>query len=1289
MRVHSYRWLLLAPLAAVLFLGTSARSDDPPKSKDKGEQIKELEKKIDDLKGKVAAEKAKAAPGGMPAGASAKHQWRSIGPANMGGRVTSISVYEADPSTYYVATASGGLLKTTNNGTTFEHQFDKETTVSLGDVTVCQTDPNLVWVGTGEANPRNSVSYGDGVYKSTDGGKKWTNMGLKNTFSIGRILIHPKDSNIVYVGALGRLYGPNEERGMFKTTDGGKTWEKVLFVDDKTGVIDAVMDPNNPDTIIAATWERKRDEFDGFFGDPPVPDSYGPIVTHGPGSGLYRTTDGGKTWTKLSDPELKNGLPVANYGRIGLDWSRSKDGLVYAVIDTDKVGTGAPLSFAYMGIQGENADDEGGAKLTEITPDGPADKAGLKADDVVTKVGDTTIKNYQDLTELIRATRPDTKLKVTYLREGKEATAEVTVLERPADAPEAQPRGGRGRGQPPARVIAGFRFGETGDAVITFVTPGGPCEKAGVKAGDKITAVDGKSVAKADDYYEIMGSERQAGEVVKFTLLREGKSIDVNVTLAEEAPPGIQVLMPGFAPDPATRGEGLVKVGTVLKDGPAEKAGVKVGDLIMAVEGEPILGMQSMVVALRTSSREENPRKADDKVKVSLKRGDQVMNLELPLVQMTLPSLRGGPMRGGNAARPYQLGLGGQQPNMQARQGPDGVHTGGVFRSDDGGKTWKRVNSINLRPMYFSKIRIDPVDEKTIYLLGDTPTPINRSTNGGERFANLSTARGVHADGHAIWINPKNRNHLIVGCDGGFYVSYDQGVRWEHLNHLALGQFYHVAADSRRPYKVYGGLQDNGSWGGPSATPNRSYGPVNEDYVFVNGGDGFVCRVNPNDPDEIYYESQGGAMGRRNLRTGERGFMRPPLADGDPPHRFNWNTPFILSNHNPDIFYCASEHVWRSIKKGANLRRISPEITRTKKGSGTALSESPVNSDVVWAGSDDGYVWVTTDGGSTWKNVTDAIMSAGLPGHRWVATLEASREREGRCYVCFDGHRSDDDEPYLFVTEDFGKTWKNISSNLPKFGSTRCLREDMVNRDLLYCGTEFGAWVSANRGDSWTKLGGNLPTVAVHELAQAPNMPEVIAATHGRSLWVIDVSTLRQMKSRATSEPVVLFAPANVIRWRTGVSGESPYSSTDRKFVGRNPERTATIDYVLNKPAKEISLRIVDVNNRPVYTFNRVDRNAGFHRVSWNLSRGAGAAQPAGRGQAGGGGGRGGFGGGMGGGTGPVPNGTYRVVLTVDGTEHSQPITIEADPTAPRGVAIEEAQEETPEKEPGARRIDD
>lgn len=1082
--------------------------------------------------------------GSIPAEYVKAMTWRAIGPANMGGRITAIAVVESDPTTFYAATASGGLLKTVNNGITFEHLFDHESTVSLGDVAVAPSDPKIVWVGTGENNPRNSVSYGDGVYKSTDAGKTWKNMGLKKSFQIGKILIHPTKPDVVYAGALGRLYGPNDERGLFKTTDGGATWNRILHVDERTGVIDMRMDPFDPETLLVGLWERKRDGHDGFFGDkPPVPDTYGPIVTYGPGGGVFKSRDGGANWTKLTDADHKTGLPTVKLGRIGLDYSRKTKGLVYAIIDTEKVGTGPPPSPVYLGVVGREMEDRKGAKITEVVDDGPSEKAGIKTGDVITAVDGKKVESYDAFIEAIRAHKPGDVVKLTGTRDGKEQTFEVKLGTRPGSTPKGPPNA------PPT----------------------------------------------------------------------------LGVQLAKEE----------------------LKIAEVVKDGPSAKAGLAVGDVIQSVDGKKVDSQRSLLEVLRA-------HKAGDSLMVIVKRGEETKEFK---VVLNPPAGAG---RGPTNDRPYGLGLGGQQPNVQSQQGKDGFQTGGVFESKDGGDTWTRVNSVNPRPMYFSQIRVDPTDD-SIYVLGDGT--LYRSTDGGKSFKSASS-RGVHPDHHALWIDPANARHILIGCDGGLYATYDRGGNWDHLNQMALGQFYHVTVDNRMPYRVYGGLQDNGSWGGPSRTL-REHGPVNDDWAFINGGDGFVCRVDPNDPDVVYAEMQNGGMVRRNLRTGERAFIRPRPKAGET-YRFNWNTPFIVSQHNSGVVYCAAQFVFRSVKRGEDAKVISPEITATKQGSGTALSESPRSPDVLWAGTDDGAVWVTKDGGGTWTNTFDKPTAAGLPGPRWVASLEASRAKEGRCYACFDGHRSDDDRPLVFVTEDFGATWKPIANNLPAFGSTRVLREDSVNPDLLYLGTEFGVWASANRGTTWTKLNNNLPTVAVHEIAQPTTASEIVIATHGRSIWALDVASLRQLTPETLAASATLFTPAAVIRWRSEVGGETPFSTNPRKFIGTNPPRGATVDYTLTRSANSLSLRIEDATGKLVREFRSASKSPGLHHQQWDLTRTGGG--------------------------GVVPAGTYRAVLVVDGKEQVRPITVENDPHAdPKALiavgSMEKDDEEDEEDEESERWI--
>lgn len=1217
----------------------------------------------------------------LPASWVEQMRWRSIGPANMGGRIIDLCVIESDPTMFWAATASGGLIHTRNNGVTFQHQFDREATVSIGDAAVAPSDPKIVWVGTGENNPRNSVSWGDGVYKSTDGGATWKNMGLRESFQIGRIVIHPTDPDIVYVGALGRLWGTNEERGLYKTIDGGETWDRILYVDDKTGIIDIVMHPKDPETLLVAAWERQRDEYC----------TNDPAKRWGPGSGLYKTTDGGATFRRITE-----GLPTCDLGRIGLDYWLADPNVVFATVDSVRIGS-TNENAAYMGMTGEDA--EVGARLSRIVEGGPAAAAGLKTGDIILAIDGKPVLSYQGLLNTLR--------------------------------------------------------------------------------------------------------EHSAGETIAVTASRQREPLEVQVELA--------------------------------------------------------------------------------------RRPDQ-------------------------AEFPFRDRLGGQVANVQDEQGPEGDEFGGTYRSDDGGETWKRINSLNPRPMYFSKIRVDPHDDQRIYVLG---VALHVSDDGGKTFR-ADGAPGVHADHHAMWINPRNTNHIILGCDGGLYITYDRGLSWDHLNNTALGQFYHVTVDNRKGvYYAYGGLQDNGSWGGPTRSRSGS-GLVNYDWFRVGGGDGFICLVCPDDPELVYYESQNGNTGWRNLRTGRGGTLRPPAEDGLR-FRWNWKTPFILSANNSRIYYNAGNHVFRTLAAGTGMKRISPEITRTSRGSATALAQSPMDTDVLYVGTDDGAMWATRNGGYTWVDLFNlsaeeerpaAAPAAEAPGERvigalrrmdanndgriqrdevpermrrlfdefdrnsdgvldaeeltaaaargparpaappppaeqavetpsepgemgeageagererpsprtgraarpqgeapsaaaqrppgqmqpaaqaadpisgeWdarilaelpagadrfrliirlgedaalmgevrsdaltgtirsgsfdvqsgvlkvlvetpigpgeldgrleggrlrgnlsaqeglftvafeatrvegrseveraarptaqrpaarrqpsraaaeqpsgkplidmvpvpmhVATLEASRFVPGRIYAAFDGHRSNDDAPYIFVSEDFGRTWESIVGNLPAHGSVRTIREDITRPDVLYVGTEFSCFVSINRGKDWTRLNSNLPTVAVHEFAQHPTNGEIIAGTHGRSLWVMDATTLRQITPEIVRASSHLFRPNTAHIWRTepgrGVSGA-------RVFRAESPPANAQIYFSLGSSAREVELTILEPDGTPVRTLRNPPAAAGLHRISWDLRRDSPTDQqgrPTNRPGA------------------RVAPGVYNVVLVADGLRHVQPIRVEWDP---------------------------
>jgi photosystem II stability/assembly factor-like uncharacterized protein len=1165
-----------SPYASVAW----AEDKNDPKKSSQAEQVAEIEKQIADLTKRLETLKKAPAPTtktstfepNLPASWTSALSWRCIGPASMGGRIVAFSVFDADPTTFWVATASGGLLKTFNNGITFEHQFDRENTVSIGDVCVAPSDRNIVWVGTGENNPRNSVSYGDGVYKSTDGGKTWKNMGLKKTFQIGRILVHPQDPNIVYVGALGRLYGPSEERGLYKTTDGGLNWTKTsLPVDDRTGVIEMKMNPQAPDTLLVATWERQRDGFDSHAGaiagqgsggaiKPPLADgydAYDPIKKWGPGGGIFKTTDGGRTFKKLTQ-----GLPSCSTGRIGIDYYRKDPNIVYAIIDSEKIGMG--VVPAYLGVT--TAENPVGVLLKEITEQSPAARAGLRTGDVVTAAGKDPLKKPEEFTALISKSKAGDKLSLTVIRDKETKTIEVTLGVRPNQFAASPGTVGGGAG-----AAGGGRRGGGGGAA---------------------------------------GGGRRGGGGAGFGAAFLGIK-------ADEGPTGVKVL-------------------AVAQQGLAVLANLQAGDVIVAVGKTKVTTVAQILEAVRAAQ-------PGSKVVFSVLRGTR--SQELAFVVPQRGGFGGGPGGRVSATRPYGFMYGGQRPNVQ-NQGPESSQYGGVYRSSDGGETWVRVNSINPRPMYFSQIRVDPTNDQNIYVLG---VSLYRSTNAGKTFQQGGD-RGVHPDHHAMWIDPRDGRHVLIGGDGGTYVSYDRCEKWDYLNTMALGQFYHVAVDNRRPYRVYGGLQDNGSWGGTSHSLDGR-GPINADWIMVQGGDGFVCRVDPNDPDIVYSESQEGMMFRSNLKTGQRAMIRPQPPQGQPRYRFNWNTPMILSNHNSRIFYCAGNYVFRSVKRGDDPRPISPQLTSSSQASATALAESPRNGDVLWVGTDDGNLWMTRDGGKTWTNLTAKV---GLPKPYWVATIEPSRFADGRCYVCFDAHRSDNDEPYLYVTENFGETWKPIRANLPT-GSSRCLREDPVNENVLYAGTEFAAWASIDRGDSWTKINNNLPTVAIHELALHPTAGDMVAATHGRSVWIVDVSALRQLKPAMVKAPATLLAPKGAVHWRQEFARGTMYGTGNRDFFGQNPEPGAQIYYTLTQKATTVKLAIQDYTGKEVMTLP-TKNEPGLHRVPWNL-RGSltGTALermlPART--------RGQFARG-----GPaVPPGQYRVVLTVDGKEQLQGLRVENDPT--------------------------
>jgi photosystem II stability/assembly factor-like uncharacterized protein len=684
---------------------------------------------------------------------------------------------------------------------------------------------------------------------------------------------------------------------------------------------------------------------------------------------------------------------------------------------------------------------------------------------------------------------------------------------------------------------------------------------------------------------------------------------------------------------------------------------------------------------------------------------------------------RGGPQfnwcNNAGPGRGFGRGRGGEQPPGPPPAAPAlEVRSGGVFRSENKGATWTHVSNCNARPMYFSQVRVDPTNDRTVYVAG---LPWAKSLDGGRTFATLDNAGGHaspgHVDQHAMWIDPKNPKHLLIGNDGGFNVSWDQGRTWDFVNTMATSLAYWVSADMRRPYYVYTGLQDNGSWGGPSATRTGD-GILNSDWFGIGGGDGFQTAVDPTDHTVVYTESQNGSTNRYDLRTGRaqsirpvgrgragrggRGVQQPAIpaapataaaqpaaaqqaggggrggspnvlnsTESDDPYRFNWNTPFQLSPHDPNVIWLGGSRLFKSTNRGdtwvasGDLTRrvdrntiaimgVPGDRSMLSKNDGVtafstiiSLSESPVAPGVVWVGTDDGLVQVTRDGGATFADVSQGL--SGLPADHmyWVSRIDASHFDPATAYVAVDGHRSDDLKPYVFVTRDYGKTWQAVTSNLPPYGNVQVIREDPVNRNLLYVGTEFGLYASIDGGRRWQKFMNNLPTARVDDILVHPRDHDLIVATHARGIWIADdITPLQQAGDPSALGDAVLFDMRPAVAYITDRQ-QGQYTGGQKYFAGENPPRGAAINYFLKSaPSGAVTITVADTAGRTIRTIEGTAR-AGLNRVMWNLQPGP----PPGQEGRGGGGGRGGFGAG-------VDPGTYLVTLSMGDRRVTKPLTV-------------------------------
>ena len=782
--------------------------------------------------------------------------FNNIGPTVMSGRITDLAVNPADPTEFYAAYASGGLWYTNNNGTSFTPVMDNSPTQNIGDIAV-NWKTGTIWVGTGEVNASRSSYAGIGLLKSENKGESWEFMGLPDSHHISRILINPDNPDEIVVGVTGHLYSKNKERGIYKTTDGGKSWNNKLFINEETGIIDVAVNPDNFNEMYAAAWDKDRKAWN--------------FRESGENSGIYKSSDAGDTWEKISTSD--SGFPTGDgVGRIGL--SVYDANTIYAIVDNQD--------------RREKTED-----------DKDDEEKAIQKDD---------FKNMKK-SEFLKLNDEDLE---SFLRDN------------------------------------GFQ--------------------------KKYTAKTVKEMLKEDKI----------------------KPEDLALYL--------------------------------------EDANSQLFDT-------PVIGAQ-------------------------------------------------------------------------------------VYKSTDGGKTWNKTHEDYLDDVYYSygyyfgMIHVDPQNQDAIYIYG---VPILKSKDGGQSFTSID-AENVHADHHALWINPNRSGHLIDGNDGGINISYDDGENWIKNNSPSVGQFYAINIDNQKPYHVYGGLQDNGVWAAPHTNEETAEWTAEGNYAYdrLLGGDGMQIEIDSRNADIVYTGFQFGNYFRINRDTGERLYINPKHELGESPYRYNWQTPILLSSHNQDILYMGGNKLMRSMDQGENWTAISEDLTGGGKqgdvpyGTLASISESPFQFGLIYTGSDDGYIYLTKDGGGNWQNIGED-----LPEDLWVSRVIASEHTKERVYATLNGYRQDDFKPYVYVSENYGATWKEISSNLP-LSPVNVIREDPKNENVLYLGTDNGLYVSLNRGESWQAFSTNFPNVAVHDLRIHPEEMDLVVGTHGRSIYIADISAVSSIDKEELENALTL-----------------------------------------------------------------------------------------------------------------------------------------------------------------------
>lgn len=1140
-----------------------------------------------------------------------KFSWRNIGPYPFSGRITNVAVPRGQSITYYVATGTGGVWKTVDGGISFKPIFEKYGTMSIGFIAIAPSDANILYLGTGESLHARASYRGNGMWKSVDAGKTWKHIGLKNSYFIPKIEVDHKNPDIVYAAAEGKLYDNKMdcERGLYKSTDGGKTWKRVLDLKDR-GVVDFVIDPNNSDIVIVAAYKTFRRTWT--------------FLDRQKGNHFYKTIDGGKTWKKLTKD-----LPMdAETGRNGIAIYDKNPQIVYVRID-EEVSVGL-------------SESEGRALFRE----GRVFKDGFYFN---------KFKKYKINPKLLKKVNFDpisAKDEKELVKKLNESIKDKKFLETiQIDMPQ---------------------FLETAEKIYLK-------DKDISESIREIKKTLRRHEEKKDFY-------KKVNRTFLFALLAHNKEIEFKDQIIIKDPAKIKINpelidLLTFEKEPQKKKK---------KDGKEEKASEKEkGKDKKAIKKEKkklIKDEKTLIAHINTWAEEPelifrlkvDLKKLEEKIKKVYEKDKDVLErlkgAKEEFTELTETKARYQTINRFVLQTLYANCLDIMKTVKKA---------GFIFRSDDQGESWQRMTEYKLvggsdvvnqvEAGYNGRLMVDPNDDKVLYA-HETRSIWSEDSGKNFKFTEWYKDDKVHVDSRYIWVDPENSKHLLNANDGGLSESWDGGKHWSQKETISAQQFYDVSVDNEMPYNVMGGTQDNGSWIGPSHNRN-SYGVYPADWTYLPSGDGFYVVRDWWNPEYIYFESQFGRSRRMNLKTGEmislsRRNTPEERAKGNPPQRYQWNAPIVLSPHNPGIVFVCSQHVHRSLSRGDKdtFVTISPDLSKNIKerlelskktnlqyGTIFTFAESPVKPGIYWAGTDDGNLQLSTNGGTTWTNITAKFYTAKgtprkgikgdrIPYDRWVMRVEPSNHDEKTCYVAYSGYRThNEDIAYVYVTHDFGKTWTDIRGGLK--AQVNDIEEDPHNENILYLATDYGLFVSFNKGEKWLEMSSSAPDVIIKDLAIQERDRDLVIASYGLGFYIADIYPFKEFKEETFKKDSCLFSIQKGVKWNRHERRGQSFGVFARV---KNPPIGSNIYYYLKKPADSVNIVIKDLEGNLINEM-KGEKKAGMQKAFWDYSkkRAPGSSAPRFRRR----------------GPALVAHGVYNVILMVNNKEAgSKKLTIIPDP---------------------------